>query len=415
MKPQKTVICGMDALCCLGTESDEIWKRLLAGESGIRPLTRFPVSGNFPVTVAGEAPEPDRAAYPFLSARSMALWPSPIFGYALLTVHRALKQAGIEITPDIASRTAITYSSAVGGQDALIAADRRLQSEGRLPPPYANPNSCINMTGGKISMLTGATGPITATITACATGATSIAMGSLLLESGRADLAICGAVDSPLVESIVAGFATMNAACRDREEEGDPHEMSRPFAVHRKGLVISEGAAALILTTAEFARAHGLHPLAELAGWSMTSDARHYVAPHLATVRRCMEEALADAGISPDQIDAVNAHGTSTRTGDRVEYEALDAVFHGRIPPLAANKSQIGHAMGAGSALESVFAIRGMEDRILPPTLNFRPDPALDLSTSISDTARSLSQEYALKNAFGFGGCNTCLVFRRIP
>ncbi|WP_373499768.1 beta-ketoacyl synthase N-terminal-like domain-containing protein, partial [Desulfococcus sp.] len=206
------VIVGYDAVSPLGTALDAQWRRAAAGESGIGPLTRFPLDPGFPVRIAGQVEEIDPGPYPFLSPRALALWPSPIFRYALLTVHRALTHAGIEITPDIAPRVAVTYSSAVGGQDALLHADRRMISEGRLPPPYANPNACINMVGGKVSILTGATGPIAATIAACATGTVSMIMGAMLLTAGRADMAICGAVDFALVEPIVAGFATMNGA-----------------------------------------------------------------------------------------------------------------------------------------------------------------------------------------------------------
>lgn len=409
------LVLGWDAVSCLGTDLNDQWDRAAAGESGIGPLTRFPVSDDFPVKIAGQVPEADLSAYPFLSARSLALWPSPIFKHALLVVHRALIHAGVEITPDIAHRTAVTFSSAVGGQDAVLAADRRMRTEGKLPPPYANPNSCINMVGGKVAMYAGATGPIAATITACATGATSLAVAALLMAAGKSDLAICGAVDFALVEPIVAGFATMNAAFRTFP--GDPPEppdrASRPFARDRKGFVISEGAGALILATADFAKAHGLIPRAVLAGWAMTSDAHHFVAPHLPTVQRCVAEAVADARISPADIHAVNAHGTSTKAGDRVEYDALTGVFGNRIPPVTANKSQIGHAMGAGSAVETVLALEGMTRGLLLPTLNWHPEPDMFLDAA-PNQARSLYQEFVLKNAFGFGGCNTCLVLKRV-
>ncbi|MFY9705235.1 MAG: beta-ketoacyl synthase N-terminal-like domain-containing protein, partial [Desulfobacterales bacterium] len=196
------VIVGYDAVSALGTDLETQWGRAVKGHSGIGRLTRFPVPEGFPVRISGEVAEIDTDPYPFLSPRSLALWPSPIFKYAMLVVHRALAKSGIDITPSLSPRVAVTFSSAVGGQDAVLAADRRMIAEGRLPPPYANPNSCINMVGGKVSILTGATGPITATITACATGVTSMIIGALLLEAGRADVAICGAVDFALVEPI---------------------------------------------------------------------------------------------------------------------------------------------------------------------------------------------------------------------
>jgi 3-oxoacyl-[acyl-carrier-protein] synthase II len=412
---KKNVIVGYDAVSALGTDLGAEWARALKGESGIGQLTRFPTAPDFPVRIAGEVAEVDVASYPFLNPRSLALWPSPLFKYALLVVYRALAKSGIAITSELAPRVAVTFSSAIGGQDTLLAADRRMHAEGRLPPPYVNPNSCINMVGGKVAMLTGATGPITATITACATGVTSIMVGDMLLNAGRADVAICGAADFALVEPIVAGFATMNGAYQAKpgRRAEPPSRASRPFSVDRRGFVISEGAACIILTTAAFAASHGLTPAIEISGWSMTSDAHHFVAPYLKTVARCMAESIEQAGISLTAVASVNAHGSSTKIGDQVEYEALRSVFGNRIPPVTANKSMIGHAMGASSAIETIFAIQGMlSDRLLP-TINYTPDPDLVLDC-VPEGARRLSQEFVLKNSFGFGGCNACMVLHRI-
>ncbi len=409
------VIVGYDAVSPLGIELEEQWARAVRGESGIGPLTRFTFGEDFPVRIAGQVPDIDHLIYPFLRPREQACWRSPIFKYALLTVQRALEKSGIEITADMARRVAVTYSSAIGGIDAVLHADRLMISDGKWPHPYTNPNACINMVGGKISMLTGATGPITATITACATGVTSMIIGAMLLAGGQADVAICGAVDFALVEPIVAGFASMNGAYVPKEGQPfeSPAKASRPFSAHRRGFVISEGAGAIILATKEFARANGLAHAIEIAGWGMTSDAHHFVAPHVETVRNCMNDSLVHAGIQAQDVQAVNAHATSTRVGDKVEVDALREVFCGRIPPVTANKSLFGHAMGASSAIESIFAIKGMLTDTLPPTINYRPDPELDLDC-VPDHRRVLRQEHVLKNAFGFGGCNSCIVFRRI-
>jgi 3-oxoacyl-[acyl-carrier-protein] synthase II len=344
----------------------------------------------------------------------MAHWTSPIFRHALLVVHRALRRAGLEITPDLAPRVAVTFSTAVGGQDAVIAADRLLVAEGKLPHPFTNANSCINMVGGKVSILTGATGPICSPITACATGSSSLILGAMFLLHGMADAAICGAVDFSLVEPIVAGFATMNGAYRPKEGRPgeDPRAVSRPFSRNRRGFVISEGAGCFIIATKDFARAHGLPWRIEAAGWGMTSDAYHFVAPKRETIRRCMAEAIGHAGIAPGDVDAVNAHAASTRVGDRVEAEALADLFGDGIPPVSANKSQIGHAMGASSAIEALLGIEGMLRDTLLPTINYDPDPEIVLDC-VSGEARRGEQEFLLKNAFGFGGCNACIVFRR--
>lgn len=414
MKQHDSVILGYDMVSAVGTDADTQWQALCRGISGIGPLTRFDVDDNFPVRIAGQVPEFDPAPYPFLSPRQMANWRSPVFRHALLVVHRALEKSGLEITSDLAPRVAVTLSSAVGGQDAVLAADRRMRDEKKLPHPYTNPNSCINMVTGKVAMLTGATGPIMSTITACATGAASIIAGAMLIASGRADVAICGAVDFAIVEPIVAGFATMNGAFRHKpgDDKLSPQQASRPFSAGRRGFVISEGAAALILASRRFAGANGLGTGISLKGWSMTADAHHFVAPHEPTVRRCMQESIDDAGIWPADIDSINAHAASTRTGDAVEHKAIRAVFGKNPPPVTANKSMTGHAMGASSAIESVLAIVGMIENKLLPTLNYLPDPEMPMEEIVADT-RGLQQEFVLKNAFGFGGCNACLVFQR--
>nr|WP_321400468.1 beta-ketoacyl-[acyl-carrier-protein] synthase family protein [uncultured Desulfobacter sp.] len=410
---RQAVILGYDAVCPLGTRLPDAWKKALAGQSGIGPLTRFSLDDNFPVRIAGQVESIDDLDYPFLKPRERAKWTSPIFKHAMLTVSRAIAQSGMEITPEIAPRTAITYSSALGGLDAALEADRRLVTENRLPKPFTNPNACINMVGGKVSILTGATGPITATISACATGATSMIIGAMFIEQGLCDVAICGAVDFALVPTIIAGFHTMNGTFYPKPgEDVSPQAASRPFSKHRRGFVVSEGAGAVVLVAREFAQSWGLKYQVALAGWGMTSDAHHVVAPHLPTVTRCMELALEHAGVAPDEIASVNAHATATSVGDKVEYDALSAVFGKKIPPVTANKSMIGHAMGASSAIETIFAVQGMSDGQIPPTINYDPDPDMDFDCVTGD-ARRLDQPYVLKNAFGFGGCNACMVLQK--
>ncbi len=415
MAAKKAVILGYDAVSSLGTDLETQWQRAVQGESGIANLTRFPLSADFPVRVAGEVAEIDVRPYPFLQPREMAHWSSPIFKYALLVVHRALTKSRIEITPALAPRVAVTFSTAVGGLDAVLHADRLMQEKGKLPHPFTNPNSCVNMVGGKVSILAGATGPICSTITACATGITSLIIGEMLLQRGMADVVIGGAVDFPLVEPIVAGFATMNGAYRPKEGQPAevPQKTSRPFSLNRRGFVVSEGAGCIIMASAEFARAHGLEPVFELSGWSMTSDASHFVAPNLATVQRCIEETVSNAGLEPEDIDAVNAHATSTKVGDKVEADALHNIFGKNIPPVTANKSQLGHAMGASSAIEAILAMESMGKDTVLPTINYIPDPAIEIDC-VAEGARKVEQEFVLKNAFGFGGCNSCVIFRRL-
>jgi len=413
MAARDAVIVGYGGISPLGSDLEHQWRRALAGESGVGPLSRFALDGDFPVRIAGQVPDIDGEDYPFLAPRHQAAWSSPVFKYSLLSVAHALEMSGLEISTDIEARTAVTYSTAIGGLDAVLQADRKLRSEGKLPHPYANPNSCINMVGGKIAIEHKARGPIFSPITACATGLTSIIMGAMFLEQGRADVAICGAVDFALVEPIVAGFYTMNGVyIAPKGRESDPPEMaSRPFSADRRGFVISEGAGAVILTTREFARTHGLSYATELAGWGMTSDAHHFVAPYFDTIRKCMADAVDDAALAPADIDAVNAHAASTKVGDKTEYQALRTFFGTEMPPVCANKSLIGHAMGASSALETIFALKGMEDGMVPPTINYSADPEIDIDC-VADGKRRLTQEFVLKNSFGFGGCNACAVFK---
>lgn len=415
MDSKRAVIIGYDAVSPLGLDLEDQWRCALQGVSGVGRLTRFQPGADFPVHIAGQLPDIDHLPYDFLKPREQARWVSPIFKYALLTVQRALERSSLEITPVLAPRVAVTFSSAVGGLDAILHADRKIMGDGSLPMPYINPNSCINMVTGKVSMLTGATGPIASTITACATGLTSMIVGSMLLAMDQADVVLCGAVDCSLVEPIVAGFATMNAAYVPKEGQPDeaPSTASRPFSLHRRGFVISEGAGCIILASEAFARAHGLDHAVAISGWSMTSDAHHFVAPKYDTVRRCMQESIDRAGIPPRAIDAINAHAASTRIGDQVEYDALASVFGGELPPVTANKSLIGHAMGASSAIESILAVKGMTDGLLPPTINHQPDPQIDIDC-VADGQRRVDQTFVLKNAFGFGGCNACAVFERL-
>jgi 3-oxoacyl-[acyl-carrier-protein] synthase II len=414
MGKKDAVIVGYDAISPLGSTLREQWHNALEGKSGIGPLTRFRLPHDFPVQIAGQVPDIEGEDYPFLTARHQAAWTSPVFKYSLLSVVRALKRSTIELSPAIALRTAVTYSSAIGGLDAVLSADRQLQAKNKLSPPYTNPNACINMIGGKIAIETGARGPITSTISACATGLTSIIVGSMFLAQNRADVAICGAVDFALVEPIVAGFYTMNGVYSPKEgrENDPPEKASRPFSADRRGFVISEGAGAVILATREFAEAHGLSYTTELAGWGMTSDAHHFVAPYLDSIRQCMNNALSDAALRPADIAAINAHAASTKVGDKIEYEAAKAIFGDKLPPVSANKSLIGHAMGASSVIETIFALQGMHDNILPPTINYTPDPEIEIDCVI-EGKRSVEQEFVLKNSFGFGGCNACAIFKK--
>jgi len=411
------VIVGYDMVTPLGERLDEQWEAFAAGRSGVDWIGRFEIpSDDYPVRVSGEVPKVDFSKERFWSERDEANWFSPVIFHSVLVAERALAHAGLAIGEGNAARIGITFSTAVGGLDAMILAENKLR-EGRTPHPFTCPNGCVNLVGGKVSIGTGAKGPIFSPVAACATGAASVACAAMLLQSGRADAVIAGACDFPVLPSLLASFASMNGAFQSRKPDDrshdDPTLTSRPFSKDRKGFVVSEGAVALIVTTRARAEELGLPVRAVIEGFGMTSDAKHYVAPNLPTIVACIEEALADAAVEPSAIDAINAHAASTSVGDATEVKALGQVFGAdhRLP-VTANKSQIGHTMGASSGIEAVLAIEGLRHGVLLPTINFEPDPALALDP-VAEGARPFEHRRVLSNSFGFGGCNVCLVIGR--
>ena len=410
------VLCGYDMITPLGEGLDEQWEAFAAGKSGIDRVGRFEVGDDYPVRVSGEVPPVDFSVYDFWSERNAANWFSPVIFHSMLVAQKALAHAGMTIDDDNAGRVGITFSSAIGGLDAMIKAESRLQ-EGLTPHPFTNPNGCLNLVGGKVSMHTGARGPIFSPVAACATGSASVATAAMLLQTGRADAVIAGACDFPVIPSLLASFASMNGAFQSRKKDDrshdDPAKASRPFSVDRKGFVVSEGAAAILVTTRGFAESNGLPVRAVIEGIGMTSDARHYVAPTLPTIIKCIEEAFLDADVRPRDIQAVNAHAASTGVGDATEVKALKEVFGDDFRlPVSANKSQIGHTMGASSAIELIIATEGIRRSVLLPTINYDPDPKLSIDV-VSEGARPMDHHRVLSNSFGFGGCNVCLVVGR--
>lgn len=412
VSPLDIVIAGYDMICPLGTDLDETLSAFFSDKSGIDWIRRYETGEADEVRVAGEVPHIQYDAHSFWNERDTSNWFSPVIFHSMLTAARALAHADFAITEENAHRTAVTFSSAVGGLDAMIDAETKVR-QGRLPHPFTNPNGCLNLVAGKISILTGAKGPIFSPVAACATGAASVASAAMLLQSGRADVVIAGACDFPVIRSLLASFASMNGAFRSRKSDdrghADPTKVSRPFSADRKGFVVSEGSAALIVTTRGYATLHGLPVRATVEGIGMTSDAKHYVAPSLPTIITCIHEAIKDAGRAPDEIEAVNAHAASTGVGDGVEAEALRTVFGDRPLPVCANKSQIGHTMGASSAIELILAVEGMSRGQLLPTLNFDPDHKMH-RVDACDKTTALAHRLVLSDSFGFGGCNVCVV-----
>jgi 3-oxoacyl-[acyl-carrier-protein] synthase II len=418
MKPanssQDIVIAGYHMVTPLGIDRDDQWEAFAAGNSGVDWINRYEVGEDDPVRVAGEAAKVDFSQFDFWSERNEANWFSPIIFHSMAVAQRAVEHAGLEINDDNASRIGITFSSAIGGLDAMIQAEDKLRA-GLSPHPFTNPNGCLNLVAGKVSILTGAKGPIFSPVAACATGSASVASAALLLAAGRADAVIAGACDFPVIRSLLSSFASMNGAFKSIKESDrahtDPAKVSRPFSADRKGFVVSEGGAAYVVTTRKYAREHGLPVRGVIRGIGMTSDAKHYVAPALPTIVGCIGDAIRDAGLTPQDIGAINAHAASTNVGDATEIKALEQVFGiGHGIPMSANKSQIGHTMGASSAIELVLSIEGLNRGLLLPTINYEPDSRLPEIDAVADGVRELKHQYVLSNSFGFGGCNVCLV-----
>ncbi len=411
-QPNDIVIVGYDLVCPLGTSLPEIVDAFCVGKSGVGIISRYALGENDEVQVSGEVPKLRYEDFDFWNERDTSNWFSPVIFHSMLVAKRAVERSGLSITDENASRVAVTFSSAVGGLDAMIDAEDKVR-QGKLPHPFTNPNGCLNLVAGKVSILTGAKGPIFSPVAACATGAASVASAAMLLETQRADAVIAGACDFPIIRSLLSSFASMNGAFRSRKPDdrgfSDPTKVSRPFSADRKGFVVSEGAAAIVLTTRKYAESKGLTIRAVLEGIGMTSDAKHYVAPSLPTIINCMKDAVKSSGLEPDEIEAVNAHAASTGVGDALEAEAIRAVFGERKLNICANKSQIGHTMGASSAIELITAIEGIKRGVLLPVLNHIPDSKMS-RIDVFEHPIMFEHRTVLSNSFGFGGCNVCLV-----
>ena len=283
--------------------------------------------------------------------------------------------------------------------------------------PYLLPNVCANLPAGKAGMLLGFTGPIFSPQGACASGNHAIGIAARMIRDGDCDFVLAGGVETCLVPEIIQGFsnmlATIKVGPKDRAAE-DPTQASRPFSVDRKGFVLAEGAGVLVLAAEEAVRAHGLKALAEIKGVGWNSDAHHFTRPNADTIVDAINEAIDDAELSPADIDAINAHGTSTPTGDATEVHCLRRVFADRLSliPVVANKSQVGHSLGASAAIEAALTVEGMARGVLLPTVNHLPDPEFADLDVVPNVPRRQAHELVLSNSFGFGGTNCCIVFR---
>jgi beta-ketoacyl-acyl-carrier-protein synthase II len=409
----RVVITGVGVISPVGLDADTSWDSLLNGRSGIGPITQFD-SSHLPVHIAGEVKGFDPEKYmSFKEARRVSRGSQLIIG----ATHMALEDARLEAPFANGERAATVIGTAAGG---LEVADRELtvlRTKGfNRVSPFAMVGFLPNMPAHHVSVITGAQGPINTVVAACASGAQAIGEALDYIRHGRADIAITGGVEGLIHESAFTGFARMRALSLRNDA---PEKASRPFDLTRDGTILSEGAGILILERLDHALARDAHIYAEIIGHATSSDAFHISQPdpEAGGMYRAMKWALEDAQINTEQVDYINAHGTSTPLNDATETYAIKRLFGKRAYkiPVSSSKSVTGHALGATGAIEAIFSAYALEKSIIPPTWNYEtPDPECDLDY-VPNAPRSANLTYALSNSFGMGGQNTCLVFKRYP
>ncbi len=412
---RRVFVTGYGAATALGNTFAETWQAAETGRAGFRRLSRCATTSRS--NVVGEIPDWNPLDLPYVNRKEASVWDAAYVFLTMEICRQALAHAGLEMDKESGSRTACLIGSALNGVDAYRTAMDNYVNRGPFKvSPYLLPNVCANLPAGKAGMLLGFTGPIFSPQSACASGNHAIALGARMIRDGDCDFALVGGVETCLVPEIIQGFANMLATIKvgpkDRAHD-DPAQASRPFSLDRKGFVLAEGAGVLVLAAEEMIVNNGMQPLAEVRGIGWTSDANHFTRPNQDTVTRAMRDAIEDAGLSPADIGAVNAHGTSTPTGDSTEVDCLRAVFGKQLPhvPVSANKSQVGHSLGASAAIEAALGIEAMRRGLVLPTVNHIPDPAFGDLDVVPDTVRSHSHDCFLSNSFGFGGTNCCIVF----
>lgn len=415
-KNRRVFVVGYDAATALGNTFAATWQGAAAGLAGFRRLTRCQSSSRS--NVVGEIPDWDPRELAYVDRKESSLWNAAYVFLTMEVCRRALLHAGLEINAETGPKTGCLIGSALNGTDSYrIAMDNYVNLGPLKVSPYLLPNVCANLPAGKAGMLMGFTGPIFSPQGACASGNHAIGIGARMIRDGDCDFVLAGGVETCLVPEIIQGFsnmlATIKVGPKDRAAE-DPTQASRPFSLDRKGFVLAEGAGVLILAAEDAVHSLGLTPRAEIAGIGWNSDAHHFTRPNSTTIIRAIHDAIDDAGISTADIGTVNAHGTSTPTGDSAEVHCLRAIFGkqlGKIP-VSANKSQVGHSLGASAAIEAALAIEGMRNSLVLPTVNHIPDPDFDDLDVVPNIARKHPHEFVLSNSFGFGGTNCCIVFR---
>jgi len=408
----RVVVTGMGCISPLGLDLDSTWQALLAGRSGVGPITLFDPTDyktRFAAEVKGFEPE---VALGRREARRMDRYTQ----LAVVATTEAVRRSGLSIDDSNRDRIGVLIGTGIGGLETLLRETRKLIERGpRWVSPFLVPMMLPDTASGQVAILLGVRGPNMAVVTACATGANSIGEATEMIRRGAADVMLAGGAEAAVVPVAIAGFNVMDALSSRND---DPQGASRPFDRDRDGFVIGEGAAVVVLESEAHARARGAPMLAEVRGYATTNDAFHISAPaeNGAGAARCMELALQDAALGPGAIDYINAHGTSTKLNDMSETAAIKSVFGEAAydTPVSSTKSMTGHLLGAAGALEAIFSILAIRDSILPPTINYHtPDPICDLDY-VPNTARPKPVEHALSNSFGFGGHNASLILSTV-
>ncbi len=408
---RRVVVTGVGLVCGCGIGTEEVWANLVAGKSGIGPITHFDPAA-FDCRIAGEV----KGFEPLNWLEKKELKKTGRFiQLALAASDFAMKMSGLTITPEIADQTGVYIGSGIGGFDVIEREHSKYLAGGPGKiSPFFIPATIVNLASGHVSIRYGAKGPNSATATACSASAHAIGDAYKIIQRGAADVMITGGTEAAITPMSVGGFAAMRALTTNND---NPERASRPFDAARDGFIVGEGAGVLILEDLEGAQKRGAKIIAEIVGYGMSGDAYHITQPAEGGDGgyRVSMAALKDAGITPDQVDYVNAHGTSTPLGDAIETAALKRVFGDRAKkvPISSTKSMTGHLLGGAGGLEAGISILALRDQILPPTINYEtPDPACDLDY-IPNVARKASVTYALSNSFGFGGTNASLIFKR--
>jgi 3-oxoacyl-[acyl-carrier-protein] synthase II len=409
--PRRVVVTGVGLLTAIGDTTELTWKGLLECRSGISPIESFDAT-LFNSRIAGEIKHFDPSR--FIEKKEIKKM-GRFIHLAIAASHDALTTSGLVVTDEHAERVGVYVGSGIGGFEVIEREHKTLLEHGpRRISPFFIPASIVNLASGYISIRTGAKGPNSATATACTTSAHSIGDSFKIIQRDDADVMICGGTEAVITPLGVGGFAAMRALSQRNDE---PARASRPFDRERDGFIVGEGSGILVLEELEFAKRRGAPILAEIVGYGMSSDAFHFTSPPEDGdgAFRVMRNALKDAKLTPEQIDYINAHGTSTPVGDRAETIAMKRAFgdHAKKLAVSSTKSMTGHLLGGAGGLEAGIVVCALRDQVAPPTINYEnPDPECDLDY-IPNQPRPMKIDYALSNSFGFGGTNGALIFKR--